>query len=365
MKKTQKNTNYFIKRALALAKKGVGYTSPNPPVGAVIVKKGKVVGQGYHEKAGKDHAEVTAIFSAMDKVKSLKECKLYITLEPCCITSKTPPCTDLILASGIKKVYVGIKDPNPKVNGKGIKKLKNAKIKVEYGFLEDEINKMMRAFTKIMKTRIPFVTMKGAMSLDGKIALKDGTSKWITSLDSRKYAHKLRAEADGILVGINTVLQDDPHLGVRHVEGKDPVRIVIDPRLRIPIKSKILRNNNAIIVTTDLASKRKIITLEKKGIKILKFKSSKINETNMLKKIGKLGINHILIEGGATINTYFLEKKLIDELYLFIAPKLIGGKDSLGVTNGKNPFNGIKGISLTNMEIIKSGKDILIKSNLK
>ncbi|MEM7817032.1 MAG: bifunctional diaminohydroxyphosphoribosylaminopyrimidine deaminase/5-amino-6-(5-phosphoribosylamino)uracil reductase RibD [Candidatus Aenigmatarchaeota archaeon] len=350
---------YFLKKTFELAKKSEGFTSPNPLVGAIIVKKGKIIAKGYHKRAGLPHAEIEAIRKAKE---NLKNSTLYVNLEPCFHFGRTPPCVDEIIKSGIKKVVIAIKDPNPLVNGKSIKKLKSAGIKVVIvKQLGKEAKKLNEVFFKNMRKRLPFIAVKIAQSLDGKIATKTGQSKWITTEKSRKFVKVLRDKYDSILVGINTVLKDNPHLdGFK----KRPFKIVIDPNLKIPLNSFLVKKRaSKLIIFTDERNKNnpkiksfpsfiKLFFLKsKKGYFILK---------KILKILFNLQIMSVLIEGGSETLGRFFDEKLIDKVYFFISPKIIGGKDALTSVGGKGMDNLKKVPFLKDLEIKRIGKDILI-----
>lgn len=291
-----------MRRALDLAKKGLGKTNPNPCVGAVIVKNGVIIGEGWHKRAGGDHAEIEALKNCQERGKNPKGAEMYVSLKPCCHFGKTGPCTDAIIKAGIRKVIAAIDDPNPLCkNTRAIFK----KHGIEYQILN-----------------FPYVTLKIAMSLNGKITGQKG--KYITGLESRKYVHKLRSEVDAILVGINTVIKDDPHLGVRHIQGKDPKRIILDSHLRIPFNSKVFRDKNVIIITSKQANQEKLKKLQKKADVLILPKNLKI----ILKELGKRNIMNILVEGGQKLNTEFLRQNCVDRILFFIAPMIIPeGKD--------------------------------------
>lgn len=296
-----------MRRALDLAKKGFGKTSPNPCVGAVIVKNGVIIGEGWHKQAGAPHAEIEALKNCKKKGKNPKGAEMYVSLKPCCHFGKTGPCTDAIIKAGIRKVIAAIDDPNPLCkNTRAIFK----KHGIEYQLLN-----------------FPYVTLKIAMSLNGKITGQK--EKYITGLESRKYVHKLRSEVDTILVGINTVLEDDPHLGVRHIHGKDPKRIILDSHLRIPLNAQVLRDKNVIIITNKQANQEKLKKLQKKAdILILPKNLNPKNLTIVLKELGRRNIMNILVEGGQKLNTEFLKQNCVDRILFFIAPIIIPkGKD--------------------------------------
>jgi len=312
--------NLYISIALKLAKQG--NPSPNPYVGAVLVKDGKIIGKGYHKQAGFPHAEIEAINSVKNKSK-IKGSTLYVTLEPCSHYGKTPPCTTSIIKYGIKKVVISSIDPNPKVNG--IKILRKKGIIVKTGILKKEADKLNEVFLKYIKTKIPFIILKSAMSKDKKIAYENGNSKWITGSKTRKFVHILRSKYDAILVGIGTVLKDDPKLTSRIPNGKDPHRIILDSKLQIPSNARVFDSKNVTIVTTSKSSPHKRKKLMKKS-RIWIIGKSKVNIKKLLKKLGQTGITSVLVEGGSEINTSFLKQKLVDKFYFFFSQKLIGKK---------------------------------------
>ncbi len=354
----------YIKLAIEIAKKGSGAVSPNPMVGCVIVKSDRIISAGYHEKFGENHAEINAIEKARE---NLEGATLYTNLEPCSHFGKTPPCVNKIIEKRIKRVVIGTNDMNPLVSGSGIRKLKSAGIDVKVGVLENECIELNRFFFKYITEKIPYVTLKAAQTLDGKIADKSGDSKWISSLDSRKYVHKLRANYDAVLVGYGTVLKDDPKLTVRLAEGRNPRRIILDSNLDLNNKFKLLVNNKdgKLIILT---SKRNI---EKKGKikKILSHKAEiifvkedangKLNLKSALKELAKVNISSILVEGGREVFTSFIKKNLYDDIMLFLTPKLIGcGVSLLGNINKQNIKSALK-LRVRNTE--KIGDDFLIE----
>ncbi len=355
-----------MKMALRLALKGKGRTSPNPLVGAVLVKGNKIVGKGFHEKAGLPHAEVEAIRSAPNKTKGSK---LYINLEPCHHFGRTPPCSDAIINSGIKEVIIGMRDPNPLVAGKGIKKFKKAGIKLTEGIMEKECRKINEPFIKHITTNLPYVTVKVAGSLDGKISTTTGESRWITGDQARRHVHKMRNEVDAVMVGINTVLKDDPLLTTRLERKKDlkqPVKIILDSGLKIPLKAKLIRSRDGsrtIIATTAKAPQRKVKELESFGIEILKTKQkqSKVDMKDLMIQLGKMGINSVLIEGGAEVNASALQSGIVDRVIFFIAPIIIGGARATSAIMG----NGIRflkdAIPIKEASVKKIGQDFMIE----
>lgn len=358
---------FYMNLAIELAKKGRGRVSPNPLVGAVIVKRQKIIGQGYHEEFGKSHAEVNAIDSSSESVEGSS---IYVTLEPCSYYGKTPPCVDKIIECKIAKVIIGTLDPNPLVAGKGIEKLRKAGIEVIVGVLEKECMQINEIFMKYIVEKIPFVIMKSAMSLDGKIATKTGESKWITSESARIKVHELRNEVSSIMIGIQTVIVDNPRLSCRIENTSNPIRIVVDSSLRIPIESNIVQSANeisTIVATTKNSDSMKINELEKLGVRVMIIpeKDNRVDLKILMKELGKLKIDSILLEGGATLNYSALESNIIDKVQMYIAPKIIGGNTSKTPVGGsgidflKNAYN----IEDLKFELV--GKDILIEGYIK
>ncbi|RLB07963.1 MAG: bifunctional diaminohydroxyphosphoribosylaminopyrimidine deaminase/5-amino-6-(5-phosphoribosylamino)uracil reductase RibD [Deltaproteobacteria bacterium] len=331
----------FMKRTLLLARRGIGRVSPNPLVGAVIVRHGEVIAEGYHRSFGGDHAEVDAIKRARGDVKGGT---LYVNLEPCCHWGKTPPCTDALIKGGIKRVVVGTLDPNPSVNGKGVKILREHGIEVEVGVLEEEARKLNEVYFNYILTGLPFVTIKYAQTLDGRIATSLGESRWISSENSRKLAHRLRAQHDAILVGIGTVLADDPSLTVRWTKGKDPLRIVLDSRLRIPLNAQVLlEEGDTLVVTTDQYDREKFAEIKKKGKEILiaqRDKKGWVELQPLLKTLIKKDVSSILVEGGRKVITSFLKDNLANRMVIITAPLILGegvaGIGDLGIMELKS-----------------------------
>lgn len=353
----------YMKMALDLAKKGKGWTSPNPLVGAVIVKDGKVIGQGYHEKYGQPHAEVNAITSAEEDVT---EATVYVTLEPCSHFGKTPPCSDLLIDKNIKRVVVGTLDPNPLVAGKGIERLRNNGIEVVIGVLEEESQRMNEIFMKYIVTKIPFVVMKNAMSLDGKIATVTGESQWISGESSRKQVHALRHELAGIMVGIETIIKDDPQLTSRTLNSRNPIRIVVDSKLRIPIMSNVLTHQDkakTIVATTRRANKEKLEMLKQMEIEVIvtKEKDGKVNLQELMKVLGTKGIDSILLEGGATLNFSALEEGIVDKIQSYIAPKIIGGKEAKTAVEGAGVHSLKNAFQIDRMTAVMVGEDLFVE----
>jgi len=354
----------YMRAAIRLALKGLGLTSPNPMVGAIIVKNGMILGKGWHRKAGEPHAEAMALDDAGNKSRGAD---LYCTLEPCNHTGRTGPCTEKIIEAGIKRVFFGCEDPNPHVKGGGRASLEKAGIKTIPGVLDEDCKEVNRAFFKWIRTGIPWVVLKAAMSMDGKIATRTGDSKWISSEDSRKIAHLLRFEADAVLVGASTLLNDDPALTVR-LPGRDkikqPLRIALDWRLETSPASVIYNDGIArtFVVTSEKAGVHGIKILESKGVKILRIpsKGDGADFKKMLSVFGKMNILNLLVEGGSEVHGSFFDSGLFDEIRLFMAPIVIGGRNAKTFAGGL----GITAIeSAWKMEIKKvarTGGDIYI-----
>lgn len=352
----------YMKLAMQLAGNAIGRTSPNPLVGAVIVKDNRVVGCGWHRKAGTPHAEVHALNQAGELAQGAD---VYVTLEPCAHYGKTPPCAKALVEAKVKNVYGGLLDVNPKVAGKGFKILEDAGIHVEYGFLQDELRKQNEVFFKWIEHKKPFIVLKAAMTLDGKIATATGQSKWITNETSRAYGYKLRDIYDGIMVGINTVIEDNPMLTARVDGGKNPIRIVVDSSLKIDINANLVQDKSAktIIATTDKADKDKILKLQAQDVDVIvvdKDENDKVDIEKLLNILGQQNICSILVEGGATLSGSFVAKKLVDKVYFFIAPKIVGGKEAKTPVAGTGILNLQEALALKDIQIEKLEEDILI-----
>lgn len=352
----------YMRLAMQLAGNAIGRTSPNPLVGAVIVKDNRVVGCGWHRKAGTPHAEVHALNQAGELAQGAD---VYVTLEPCAHYGKTPPCAKALVEAKVKNVYGGLLDVNPKVAGKGFKILEDAGIHVEYGFLQDELRKQNEVFFKWIEHKKPFVVLKAAMTLDGKIATATGQSKWITNETSRAYGYKLRDIYDGIMVGINTVIEDNPMLTARVDGGKNPIRIVVDSSLKIDINANVVQDKSAktIIATTDKADKDKILKLQAQDVDVIvvdKDENDKVDIEKLLDILGQQNICSILVEGGATLNGSFVAKKLVDKVDFFIAPKIVGGKEAKTPVAGTGILNLQEALALKDIQIEKLEEDILI-----
>lgn len=388
----------FMRLALRLARRGYGMTSPNPTVGAVLVKGGKILGRGRTAPAGRPHAEIEAIRDAQSTQQNLKGATLFVSLEPCCTHGRTPPCTDAIIAAGIKRVVVAATDPNPKHAGHGFKLLERAGIKVEtFGVprlrgsgraqpdrlkaelqtLAEEATRLNEAFNHWIVHRTPFVTVKSAMTLDGKIATASGESKWITGEKSRAHGMKLRQGADAILVGVNTVIADDPALTIRAVQSsKSKVqgqkilrRIVLDPNARTPLSAKILNDEFAAwttIVVTKVAAKNRVEKLlSKTNVLVAPGRSGQIDLRWLLKKLGEENVTSLLVEGGGETNARFLEQKLVQRITFFYAPKILCGRDARKGVAGKGIERLAEKISLREVEWKKLGEDLFLTAKLE
>ncbi len=351
----------YMRIAIELAEKGKGRTSPNPMVGAVIVKNDEIVGTGYHQRAGTPHAEIHAITEAGEKAK---DSTMYVNLEPCSHYGRTPPCTDAIIKAGISKVIIAMTDPNPKVNGKGKAILESQGIKVVTGILEQEARRLNEVFIKYITTGMPFVTIKVAMSIDGKIATFCRRSKWISCDDSRLLVHQIRNEVDAIVIGIGTVLCDNPMLTTRLPNGRDAIRVVLDSRARIPLDSNVLNINaqaKTIVAVTKLATEEKIERLRKYAeVLIIPEKDGRVDIVELMKKLAEMEITNILIEGGAEVNASALKGKIVDRVMFFIAPKIIGGNTAPGPIGGNGVEDPSEAIKLTDISIRQVGEDILV-----
>jgi diaminohydroxyphosphoribosylaminopyrimidine deaminase/5-amino-6-(5-phosphoribosylamino)uracil reductase len=356
----------YMRRAIVLARKALGRTSPNPMVGAVVVKGGEVVGEGYHARAGQPHAEIEALSRAGHYARSAD---LYVTLEPCCYFGRTPPCTEAIIEAGIKRVFVGMKDPNKQVSGKGLRSLKKHGIVIVPDVLKEECVKLNKPFIKMMETGIPFVTLKTAMSLDGKIATRSGDSRWITGKLARNHVHTIRNQVDAILVGTETVLKDDPRLTCRLNTGdvKHPVRIILDRRNRIPLTAKVFKNSRSqkvVYVTGPDISSRRLKTLVSNKVVVLngKILKSEFDIKYLLKELGSMDMNSILIEGGAVLNSSVVKAGVVDRVVAFISPILIGGAQSPGFVGGQGVLKVKGAMKLKDINVTKIGEDLMVEA---
>jgi diaminohydroxyphosphoribosylaminopyrimidine deaminase / 5-amino-6-(5-phosphoribosylamino)uracil reductase len=354
----------FMSLACDLAVRGRGRTKPNPMVGAVLVKGGRVAAKGYHRYAGGPHAEVIAIERAKSDPRGAT---LYVNLEPCAHHGRTPPCVELILAKKIGRVVIGTKDTNPIVNGRSIEILRRGGVQVTCGVLEERCRRLNESFFKFVETGKPFVTLKAAVSLDGKIASSIGRSQWISCPASREKVHRQRSLVDAILVGIGTVVQDDPRLTVRGIpRAKNPCRVVMDSKLRIPMSARVLEPEaETVLATTHRASRRKVRELEKRGVGVEVFppdRKGRVPLGPLLRRLGKRGIQHVLLEGGSRLYTAALEANEVDKLLLFVAPLLLGGERAPSLLGGAGFPTPAKGRSLHGLRWRKSDRDLMVEA---
>lgn len=377
MKPTEIDRRYMAS-ALRLAAKGRGRTSPNPMVGAIVVSGRRIVGQGYHRKPGGPHAEVLALRSAGRRARGAT---LYVTLEPCHHTKKrTPPCVPAILASGLRRVVVAMRDPNPLVSGRGISGLRRAGIQVMVGCRREEAERLNEIYVHWMRTGRPFVILKAAMTLDGKIAAASGESRWITGEAARRHAHRLRSEVDAVMVGIGTVLRDDPRLTARLVGGRSmrprarqPLRVVVDSRLRISPAARVLSavapagpRSGVVVATTARAPQSRIDQFRAKGVSVavLPARHGRVSLRACLARLGQMGVTSLLLEGGAELNASALKAGLVNRVLFYLAPTLLGGRDAKGVIGGQGPHRLAGALSVTDFQTQRIGHDLLVQGTL-
>jgi diaminohydroxyphosphoribosylaminopyrimidine deaminase/5-amino-6-(5-phosphoribosylamino)uracil reductase len=368
---TENTPQFYMRRALELAEKGRGRTSPNPMVGAVLVKNGRVVGEGYHRKAGLPHAEIEALRRAG---KNARGADLYVNLEPCCHFGKTPPCTEAILSAGVRKVIVGMRDPNRLVSGKGFRQLKKNGVQVKTGPLRKECERLNEVFIKFVRTGNPFVVLKTAVSLDGKIATSSGESKWITGPKAREKVHRVRNTVDAIVAGAGTIVKDDPflttRLGKKSAVVKHPVRVILDNEFLVPLKSNVFKNADTqrVLYATgkNLSSLRKK-QLMRRGIEILILKENKgkVDLLHLMRALGDRDITSVLIEGGGEVNASALSAGIVDKVMVFVAPILIGGKDAPGPLGGKGIRRLESAFQIKNMTVNQIGNDFLLEGYIQ
>lgn len=357
----------MMRRAVCLARNAEGRTSPNPLVGAVVVKDGRIVAEGWHRRAGTPHAEAHALNMAGELAKGAT---VYVSLEPCAHYGRTGPCAKALVAAGVKRVVVAMTDPNPKVAGKGLEILREAGIEVTVGVLEQEARELNECFLHWITTNRPFVVLKTAMSLDGKIATAGGESQWITNEESRLETHRLRDKYDAILVGINTAIKDNPSLTTRLPDGtgQNPVRIVVDSKARLPLDSKLLADKAArtIVAVTEAAPAERVAALKAAGAEIITAGAEAyVDLDNLLIQLGSMKLTSVLVEGGGNINFSLLEAGLVDRVYAFIAPKLLGGRVALTPVEGEGFLQLSDAVELENMEVKQLGPDIMLTGRVK
>jgi diaminohydroxyphosphoribosylaminopyrimidine deaminase/5-amino-6-(5-phosphoribosylamino)uracil reductase len=352
----------YMKLVMELAKKAEGYTSPNPMVGALVVRAENIVGRGYHARAGAAHAEIMALNEAGERAEGAT---LYVNLEPCCHYGRTGPCVEMIIAAKIKKVVIAMVDPNPLVAGKSIALLRQSGVIVITGVLENEARRLNEVFIKYITTGIPFVALKAAMSLDGKIATRLGESQWITSGQARLFGHYLRHRYDAILASVNTVILDNPSLTTRLPKGggKDPIRIIVDSRARTPPEAKIITQRSSsptLIAVTKMAPAERVATLRKAGAEVFVMpeENQRVSLKLLMGELAKKEITSVLIEGGGEVHASALKAGIVDKVYWFIAPKIIGGKEAPGPVGGLGIGCLTEAIQLKEVRVRRLGEDI-------
>ncbi len=359
------NDKFYMLRALELARRAEGETSPNPIVGCVIVKNNRIIGEGYHRRAGLPHAEI----AALKKARNTLNATMYVTLEPCDHYGKTPPCTDEIIKRGIGKVVIAIRDPNEINNGRGIRKLKRNKIPVKLGICEKEASKIYRPYIKFVTKGLPFITVKIAQSLDGKIATSKGQSKWISNELSRIYAHKLRSRVDAVMIGINTALKDNPLLLPKSASNRVIKRIVVDSNLNLPLNSRLIRGARIaplIIATTNKSSKKKRNRLIKRRalVIVIRSKDNRVDLQNLFQTLARMDIMHVLVEGGGELIGSLFDEGLADRALFFISPKIIGGQNAIASVRGKGIEKIRDAFILKDMEVRRFREDILVEGDV-
>jgi diaminohydroxyphosphoribosylaminopyrimidine deaminase/5-amino-6-(5-phosphoribosylamino)uracil reductase len=358
-----------MREALRLARRGVGDTSPNPPVGAVLAREARIVGRGWHRRAGLPHAEIEALRRARERSRGAT---LYVTLEPCNHTGRTGPCCEAILAAGVRRVVAATRDPNPRTNGRGLARLRRAGVRVEVGLLEAEARELIAPFAKFIRTGLPWVTAKIAQSLDGKIAAPGGQSRWISAASARRIGHRLRREADAVVVGITTVLRDDPRLTVRDARrparAGRPLRIVVDSRLRVPIASRCLAGDPPAIVATTSTASASRRRLERRGVTVLTLPAlrGRVPLARLFKTLAsRYDVIAVLVEGGGELIAGALRERLVDRLMWFVAPMVIGGRRSPSAVGGEGPVRLDRAIRLDRWTVRRVGPDLLIDAAVR
>lgn len=356
----------LMRRAITLAKQGSGFVDPNPLVGAVIARNGTILGEGYHAAYGQPHAERNALAACTE---SPAGADLFVTLEPCCHTGKQPPCTDAIIAAGIARVFVGSDDPDPRVSGKGIAQLEQAGITVVRGLLKDECDRLNRIFFHYITKRTPYVILKAAMTADGKTATRTGQSRWITGETARRHVHETRKRCAAVMVGIGTVLADDPSLNCRIEDPSQPVRIVCDSNLQLPLDCTLVKTAKEIPVWVACchADKRRAAVLEEAGVRILEMpeKDGSVDLTALMRFLGKEGIDSVLLEGGAALHEAALRAKIVQRVQVYIAPKIFGGISAKTAVGGLGVSQVEDAYKLTRPEITRYGEDVLLEFDVE
>lgn len=358
----------YMQRALTLAKRGLGFVSPNPLVGCVIVQAGEIVGEGFHRQYGGPHAEIEALRDAGEKARGAE---MYVTLEPCCHTGKTPPCSDAVLRAGLRRVVVAVGDPNPRVSGGGLEQLRMAGVDVTLGVCEAEARQLNEVFFHHIETHLPFVTLKCAITLDGKIATRTGASRWVTGALAREQVHDMRHATDAILVGLGTALADNPMLTTRLPEGggRNPLRVIVDSELQLPLDSHLARVTpecQTLVATTERAAASTQRQLEAQGVEILRLPSyddGRVDIEALLRQLGERGLASLLVEGGGTLSATLLHRRLVDKLVMFVAPKIIGG-DGLSVIGAFGVETMDQAVLLQGITSRHVGDDLMLEAYL-
>jgi diaminohydroxyphosphoribosylaminopyrimidine deaminase/5-amino-6-(5-phosphoribosylamino)uracil reductase len=358
----------YMRRALTLASRALGRTSPNPAVGAVVVRGGRIVGEGYHRRAGEPHAEVIALRHAGSHARGAA---LYVTLEPCChVDKRTPPCVEAIVSSGIRSVIVAARDPNPKVSGRGIARLRNRGIAVRVGVLQDRAMRLNEAYAYWMTTGKPFVTLKIASTLDGKIATAAGESRWITGPSARDAVHRLRATVDAVMVGAGTVRADDPALTARGGRNRrNPHRVILDERLSVPLTARIFSpqdGSTTFVATTREAPALRRRRVESSGARVLVVgsRNGMVDLKALMRRLGAMGVTSVLLEGGAEVNASALRAGIVAKAVIMLAPKLLGGRDAVGSIGGRSPKRLIDAAVLRDVVVRRAGDDVIVEGYL-
>ena len=364
---------HYMTLTLRLAAKGRGTVSPNPMVGAIVVKNGRIVGQGFHRRPGEPHAEILAIRRAGIKAEGAT---LYVTLEPCChLKKRTPPCVPAVIESGIRRVVIAMRDPNPRVGGKGIAALRRAGLAVKVGVAQSEAESLNRAYSHWIKTKRPYVILKAGMTLDGQIATASGDSRWITSKESRQEVHQLRTETDAVLIGVGTVIADNPSLTARtgkhlkKVALRQPLRVVVDSTTRAPLTARVFMQQNVaktLLVTTKTASDSRVRRMRNNGIEVLRLPSvsGHVSLTALIDELGRRNVTSLLVEGGSEINAAVLKAKLVQHVRLYIAPALLGGINAKGMIGGRSPVRLAQMLKLKHVHTRSVGCDIVVEGDV-
>lgn len=356
----------YMKRALSLAELALGHASPNPAVGAVVVKGGKILGEGYTQPPGSAHAEIVALQQAGE---SARGATMYATLEPCCYHGRTPPCTRSIIAAGVSEIHIAMLDPNPRVSGLGKEELEKSGIKVHLGEHEEEARELNEAYIKYITTGLPFVTVKFAMSLDGKLATKTGDSKWISSEESRRYAHRMRHTTDAIMVGINTILADDPQLTQRVGKnggqlGKQPLRVIVDSKGRIPLSARVFRvPGKTLVAVAAPMDGEKRDKLARIGGEVVELPAGdgSVDLPGLLRELGKREVTSLLVEGGGILLGSLFDQRLVSKVVAFIAPLLIGGGNARTPVGGEGVSRIAQALRLSKVKVRRCGEDVLVE----